>query len=210
MRLCDPNNVGRAVQMDLTLLSDASTITEQKKCWELLTQKFDVFILCAASPNNTQQQATGCANGCNMLHPTMLRPFAGAKQYQYLTQRFRLRELIKWSPKRKMLSSFLKFSQLILYGNVLRSLSKICLWIWEYYYVLNTGFIMFIATHFMQACNDNYKWFNHLILLPHHNVGRYTISQHPTKLKESETKIQQVIKALPSSKCKVTIIRHLM
>ena len=103
-----------------------------------------------------------------------------------------------------MLSSFLKFSQLILQGNVLRSRLKICLWIWEYY-ILNTGFIMFIATNFKQACDDNCKWFNHLILLPHHNVGRYTISQHPTKLKESEAKIQQVIKGLPSSKFKVTI-----
>ena len=64
---------------------------------------------------------------------------------------------------------------------------------------------MLIATHFMQACDDNYNWFNHLILLPHHYVGRYTISQHPTKLKESETKIQQVIKGLPRSRCKATI-----
>ena len=108
-----------------------------------------------------------------------------------------------------MLSSFLKFSQLILQGNVLRSRLKICFWIWEYY-ILNTGFIMFIATHFMQACDDNYKWFYHLLLLPHHNVGCYTVSQHPTKLKESEAKIQQVVKGLPSSKCKITIIWHQM
>ena len=78
MRVCDPNNVGRAVQTDPTLLRDASTITEQKKCWELLTRKFDGFIHCAANPNNTKQHATGCANGCNMLHLTMLHPFAGA------------------------------------------------------------------------------------------------------------------------------------
>ena len=91
-----------------------------------------------------------------------------------------------------MLWSFLKFSQLILQGNVLRSRLKICLWIWEYY-ILNKSFITFIATDFLQACDDNYKWFNHLLLLPHHNVGCYTVSQHPTKLKESETKIQQVI-----------------
>ena len=108
-----------------------------------------------------------------------------------------------------MVSPLLKFSQLILKGNVLRSPLKICLWIWEYY-ILNTGFIMFIASHFMQAGDDNYKWFNHLLLLPHHNVGCYTVSQHPTKLKESETKIQQVYRGSPSSKCKITIIWHQM
>ena len=36
-----PNNVGRAVQTNPTLLSYASAITEQKKCWELLAEKFD-------------------------------------------------------------------------------------------------------------------------------------------------------------------------
>ena len=66
MRLCDPNNVGRAVQTDPTLLRDAPTITEQKKCWELLTQKFDHFILCAANANNAKQHAIGCANDCNL------------------------------------------------------------------------------------------------------------------------------------------------
>ena len=35
------NNFGRAVQADPTLLRYASTITEQKKCLELLAQKFD-------------------------------------------------------------------------------------------------------------------------------------------------------------------------
>ena len=34
------NNVTRAVQMDPTLLYYASVITEQKKCYELLAQKF--------------------------------------------------------------------------------------------------------------------------------------------------------------------------
>ena len=56
MHVCGPNNVGRAVQMDLTSLRYASAITKQKKCWELLAQKFDRF----------QQHATGCANGCNI------------------------------------------------------------------------------------------------------------------------------------------------
>ena len=30
------------------------------------------FKLCATTSNNTQQHATGCANRCNMSHPTML------------------------------------------------------------------------------------------------------------------------------------------
>ena len=38
-----PNNVGRAVQTDPTLLRYVSTITEQKKCWELFAQKFNSF-----------------------------------------------------------------------------------------------------------------------------------------------------------------------
>ena len=37
------NNVGRAVKTDPTLLRYASAITEQKKCWELLAEKFDRF-----------------------------------------------------------------------------------------------------------------------------------------------------------------------
>ena len=64
-----PNNVGRAVRTDPTLLRYASAITEQKKCWELLAEKFDRF---QTLRNNIQQHATGCANGRNMYHPTML------------------------------------------------------------------------------------------------------------------------------------------
>ena len=43
MNVRGPNNVGRAVQTDPTLLSYASvvTITEQKKYWESLAEKFD-------------------------------------------------------------------------------------------------------------------------------------------------------------------------
>ena len=59
----DPSNVGRAVQTDPTLLRYASAITEQNKCWELLAEKFDRF---QTLRNNTQQHATGCANGRNM------------------------------------------------------------------------------------------------------------------------------------------------
>ena len=63
MSVRGPNNAGRAVQTDPTLLRYASAIKEQKKCWELLAEKFDRFqTLC----NNSQQHATGCAIGRNM------------------------------------------------------------------------------------------------------------------------------------------------
>ena len=65
--------VGSGVQTDPTTpnkletcgasLLYASAITKQKKCWELLAEKFDRFqTLC----NNIQQYATGCANGRNI------------------------------------------------------------------------------------------------------------------------------------------------
>ena len=57
MSVRGPNNVGRAVQTDPTLLRNASAITEQKKCWELLTEKFDRF---QTLHNNTQQHPTTC------------------------------------------------------------------------------------------------------------------------------------------------------
>ena len=41
MSVRGPNNVGRAVQTDPTLLRYASAITEQQKCRELLAEKFD-------------------------------------------------------------------------------------------------------------------------------------------------------------------------
>ena len=65
MRVRGPNNVGRAsaVQTDPTLLRYASTITVQKKCWELLSQSFDRF---QTLRYNAQQHATGCANERNM------------------------------------------------------------------------------------------------------------------------------------------------
>ena len=43
MSVRGPNNVGRAVQTDPTLLRYASAIMEQKKFWELLAEKFDRF-----------------------------------------------------------------------------------------------------------------------------------------------------------------------
>ena len=57
MRVRGPNNVGRVVQTDPTLLRYASAITEQKKCWELLAEKFDRF---QTLRNNTQHHPTTC------------------------------------------------------------------------------------------------------------------------------------------------------
>ena len=60
MRVRGPNNadnVWRTVQTDPTLLRCASVITEQKKCWELLAQKFDRF---QTFRNNSQQHTTTC------------------------------------------------------------------------------------------------------------------------------------------------------
>ena len=73
MRVRGPNNVGRAAQTDPTLLRYALAITEQKRCFELLAEKFGQF---QTSRNNSQQHSTGCANGRDLFHPTMLRPFA--------------------------------------------------------------------------------------------------------------------------------------
>ena len=57
MSVRGPNNVRRAVQTDPTLLRYASAITEQKKCWELLAEKFDRF---QTLRNITQQHPTTC------------------------------------------------------------------------------------------------------------------------------------------------------
>ena len=54
MRVRGPNNVGESVQTDPTLLCYASAITGQKKCWEMLAQKFDRS---QNLRNNTQQHA---------------------------------------------------------------------------------------------------------------------------------------------------------
>ena len=55
MRVRGPDNAERAVQTDPTLLRYASAITEQKKCWELLAQKFDQL---QTLRNNSQQLPT--------------------------------------------------------------------------------------------------------------------------------------------------------
>ena len=55
MRMRGPNNVGRAVQTDPTLLRYASryAITEQKKCWVCWLKSLTGFKLCATTANNT-------------------------------------------------------------------------------------------------------------------------------------------------------------
>ena len=84
MCVLGPNSVGGVVQTDPTLLRYAPAITEQKKCWELLPEKFDRF---QTLRNNTQQHPTTCnrvckrtqhvtANNVGSCWPTMLRPFA--------------------------------------------------------------------------------------------------------------------------------------
>ena len=57
-----PQLVGRAVQTDPTLLHYASAITEQKKCWELLAEKFDRF----QTLRNNMQQGVQTDGTCNI------------------------------------------------------------------------------------------------------------------------------------------------
>ena len=62
MSMCSPNNVGRAVQTDPTLLRHASAIMEQKKCWELLAEKFDWY----QTLRNNMQQGVETDTRCNI------------------------------------------------------------------------------------------------------------------------------------------------
>ena len=62
MSMRGPNNVGRAVQTDPTLLCYASAITEQQKCWELLAEKFDRF----QTLRNNMQQGLETNATCNI------------------------------------------------------------------------------------------------------------------------------------------------
>ena len=62
MSVRGPNNVGRAVQTYPTLLRYASAITEQKKCWELLAEKFDRF----QTLRNNMQQGVQTDATCNI------------------------------------------------------------------------------------------------------------------------------------------------
>ena len=58
-----PYTVGRTVQTDPTLLRYASASTEQKKCWELLAEKFDRF---QTLRNNSQQEGVQTDATCNI------------------------------------------------------------------------------------------------------------------------------------------------
>ena len=91
-----PTMLGPAVHTDPTLLRYASAITEQKKCWELLAEKFDRF---QTLRNNTQQHPATCNRVCKWTQlvtshnvgscwPTTLRPFArGFRQRRRLRKR---------------------------------------------------------------------------------------------------------------------------
>ena len=114
MSVRGPSSVGRAVQTDPTLLRYASAIRKQKKCWELLAEKFDRF---QTLRNNTQQHPTTCNRVCKRTQhvtsnnvgscwPTMLHPFARGltpsdfihrlKTDQNLTEKkYRLKVLLK-------------------------------------------------------------------------------------------------------------------
>ena len=72
-RLRGPNNVRRAVQTDPTLLCYASTITEQKKCWELFAQKFNSFQTSRYSMQKSVQTDATCntQQWCVRLHGAM-------------------------------------------------------------------------------------------------------------------------------------------
>ena len=72
-RVRGPNNVGRAVQTDPTLLRYASTITEQKKCWELFAQKFNPFQTSRYSMQKSVQTDATCNTQqcCVRLHGAM-------------------------------------------------------------------------------------------------------------------------------------------
>ena len=61
MRVRGPNNVGRAVQTDPTLLRYASVIVKQKKCLESLAQSLTTHQF-KTLRNNYQPHATECTN----------------------------------------------------------------------------------------------------------------------------------------------------
>ena len=68
-----PNNVERAVQTGIQHC--CVTLRRSRNKWHVGSCWFKSltgFKFCATTPNNKQQHATGCANGYNMQHPTML------------------------------------------------------------------------------------------------------------------------------------------
>ena len=91
MRVRGPNNAGRAVQTDPTLLRHALVITEQKKCCDLFAQNFDRFQILH---KNSQQHATTCSRVCKRTQhvtsnnvgscwPTKLGPFSRSEGQEH-------------------------------------------------------------------------------------------------------------------------------
>ena len=85
MHLCVPNNVGKAVQTDPTLLHYASAITEQIKmsrsCWLKSLTGFKLAQQLPTTRNNLQQGVQADAhsvksNNVGSCRPTMLHVFA--------------------------------------------------------------------------------------------------------------------------------------
>ena len=67
MRVRGHNNVGRAVRTDPTLLSYFSAITSKEMLGVVGSKVLPVSNFAQRLPcNNTQQHATGCANGRNV------------------------------------------------------------------------------------------------------------------------------------------------
>ena len=64
MHVRGPSNVEKAAKMAPTLLCYFAVITEQKKCWESLVQKFDRF---ETLRNNSQQHSTICNRMCKQM-----------------------------------------------------------------------------------------------------------------------------------------------
>ena len=63
MHVRGPNNVGRAVQTDPTLLLMLWQSQNKTNVGSCRLKSSTGFKLCVTTPNNTQQHATGCANG---------------------------------------------------------------------------------------------------------------------------------------------------
>ena len=66
MSVRGPNNVGRAVQTDPTLLRYAWRSRNKRNVASCWLKSLTGFKLCTTTRNNIQQHATGCANERNM------------------------------------------------------------------------------------------------------------------------------------------------
>ena len=63
MHVHGPNNVGRAVETDPTLLLMLWQSQNKTNVGSCRLKRLTGFKLCVTTPNNMQQHATGCANG---------------------------------------------------------------------------------------------------------------------------------------------------